>query len=163
MKLSALAMTLPAILSAGAIAADSEGRTRNLSLREVVPYLEARYGGEVVAVALDASGDKPAHYHVAIRYPDAGTAKLDVDAATLEISGRNQPAAANGWMSLANAAAYASTQLDGQVVAAELDALDAGSAHYDVDVRLAGGDIARLKIDAATRQLGWRTPPIVAD
>jgi hypothetical protein len=49
------------------------------------------------------------------------------------------------------------------VIAAELDAIDDRTPHYDIDVRLPGGEIARLKIDLQTRQLGWRTPPIMAD
>lgn len=48
------------------------------------------------------------------------------------------------------------------MLAAELDAVDGASPHYDVDVRLPGGQIARLKVDASG-QLGWRTPPVIAD
>lgn len=163
MKLSTLAMTLSVMWSAGAFAADASPAARPLSLRDAVSYMESRYQGEVVAIALDASGDKAAHYHVDMRYPDAGTAKLDVHAATLEISGRDQAHSQDGWTSLAGAAALAATHVRGQVIAAELDSIDGGSPHYDIDVRLPGGEIARLKIDPQTRQFGWRTPPIIAD
>ena len=163
MKLSTFAMTLTVMWSAGAFAADVSPTTRPAPLWDLVPYLESHYQGEVVAIALDASGDKAAHFHVDMRYPDAGMAKLDVDATTLEISGRDQPRPGDGWTSLPGAAALAATQLRGQVLAAELNAVDGGSPHYDIDVRLPGGEIARLKIDAKTQQLGWRTPPVVAN
>ena len=164
MKLSALAMTLTALWSAGALAAGPSVEYRgNVSVREMVPYLESHYGGEVVAIALDASGDKAAHYHVDMFYPGAGTAKLDVDAATLEISGRGRPLAADGLTSLAGAAAFAATHVEGEVIAAEVDAIDGGAAHYDIDLRLSSGEIARLKVDSRTREIGWRKPPIVAD
>jgi uncharacterized membrane protein YkoI len=164
MKLSIAAASSLAILgSVAAFAADTSPARQALPLRDVVPYLEAHYRGEVIAIALDASGDKAAHYHVDMRYPETGTAKLDVDAATLQIVARSQPLAEDGWTSLAGAAAFATTYVRGQVVAAELDAVDGAMPHYDIDVRLETGDIARLKVDPKTRQLGWRTPPVVAD
>jgi hypothetical protein len=33
--------------------------------------------------------------------------------------------------------------------------------HYDVDVRLPQGAIARLEVDPATLQIAWRNPAIV--
>jgi hypothetical protein len=36
-------------------------------------------------------------------------------------------------------------------------------AHYDIDVRLPGGSVARLKVDPQTRQIAWRNPAIVAE
>lgn len=163
MKLSTLAMTLTVMGSAGAFAADALPAAQPLPLREMVSYMESHYRGEVVAIEMDASGDKAAHYHVDMRYPDAGTAKIDVHATTLAISGRDQPRSQDGWTSLAGAAALASTQLRGQVIAAELDSIDGSSPHYDIDVRLSGGEIARLKIAPQTRQFAWRTPPIMAE
>jgi uncharacterized membrane protein YkoI len=163
MKVSMLATTFALLWSTGAFAANPSAAERPVPLREVVAHLESRNQGEVVAIALDAGGDKAAHYHADLPYPGAGTAKLDVDAATLEISAREQPYAENGWTSLAGAAAYAAIHLNGQVVAAAIDAVDGGSAHYDIDVRLADGEIARLKVDPRTRSLGWRTPPVITD
>lgn len=96
MKLAPLAMTLVVMWSAGASAADASPGNSPVVVRDLVPYLESRYQGEVVAIALDASGDKAAHYHVDMRYRDAGTSKLDVDATTLEISGRDAPRWRNG-------------------------------------------------------------------
>jgi uncharacterized membrane protein YkoI len=151
------AAMLLSVGAGGAHAADAAP----IPLRQIVPYLEARYEGEVVAIALDDAGDKPAHYHVDLRYPASGIARLDVDAGTLELAPRVPPHPAEKWTtSLAGASAYAATQLGGQVLAAELDAADGDAAHYDVDVRMADGRVARLKVDPRTRQLAWRSPPV---
>jgi uncharacterized membrane protein YkoI len=160
MKLSMLATACAVMWSAGAVAANVPSAGA-LTLRQMVAHMESQYQGEVVAIALDAGGDKAAHYHVDMRYPTAGMAKLDVDATTLEIASRVQPLSEVGWTSLPGATALAATQLRGQVIAAELDSIDGTTAHYDVDVRLPGGELARLKVDAKTQQLGWRTPPIM--
>jgi uncharacterized membrane protein YkoI len=163
MKLAVLAAALATIWSAGALAADAPPATQLVSMRNIVPYLESRYQGEVVAIAFDDSGDKPAHYHVDLRYAETGISKIDVDARTLRIAARVQPEPQDGWTSLAGATALAATLLRGQVTAAELDSIEGDAPHYDVDVRLASGDIARLKVDPKTQQIGWRTPPVVAD
>ena len=161
MKLRTLAVTLTAMWSAGALAAGALQERDAMPLRDVVAQMESRYAGEVVAIALDTSGDKPAHYHVDLYYPAAGIAKLDVDAATLDVVSREQPLPAEGWTSLAGAAALAATQVRGQVVSAELDSVQGEATHYDVDVRVVGDRIARLKVDPLTRQLSWRTPAVV--
>jgi hypothetical protein len=44
---------------------------------------------------------------------------------------------------------------------AELDTGDGTRPHSDVDVRIGGGKVARLKVDAETRSTGWRQPAIV--
>jgi uncharacterized membrane protein YkoI len=125
--------------------------------------MESRYQGEVIAIALDDSGDKAAHYHVDLRYPGTGIAKLDVDAGTLEIGARNLPRPSEGWKTLTDAAESTARQLGGQVIAAELDAIDGTSLHYDIDVLLPEGQVARLKVDPQTQKVAWRTPPIIAD
>jgi hypothetical protein len=51
----------------------------------------------------------------------------------------------------------------GHVLVAEFDAASGTPAHYDIDVRLPRGAVARLKVDPATRQIGWRSPAIVND
>jgi len=51
----------------------------------------------------------------------------------------------------------------GQLLVAEFDAASGASAHYDIDVRLPHGAVARLKVDPATRQIGWRSPAIIND
>lgn len=161
MKPAVAALSLAVLWSAGALAASSPERI--VPLREVIAQMEARYQGEVVAARLDDSGDKPLHYHVDVRYPEAGVAKLDVDAYMLAISAREQARPGERWTtSLAGAAAYAATLLQGQVLAAELDAIDGEPAHYDVDVRLANNAIARVKVDPVTRSLAWRANPVVA-
>ena len=43
----------------------------------------------------------------------------------------------------------------------EVDTGDGTRPHYDVDVRIGGGKVARLKVDAETRSTGWRQPAIV--
>jgi uncharacterized membrane protein YkoI len=160
-KISVLALTLGAIWAASAVAGDSSSEAGRSELMRTVAYLESRYSGEVVSIALDDSGDKSAHYHVNMRFPNAGTAKLDVDATTWEISGHDRARLTSGWATLSEAATVAASQLPGDVIAAEFDTTK--GAHYDVDVRLPHGYIARLKIDPQTRQLGWRTPAVIAD
>ena len=156
-----IGLVLSMMGSAAAFAADAPANP--LALRQVATYMEARYQGKVVAITIDNSGDKAAHYHVDLFYPEAGLAKLDVDASTLEISARTQPLQATAWSPLHVAAASAAAGLGGQVIAATLDSVDGADSHYDIDVRLPTGDIARLKVDPVTRQFGWRTPPVVAD
>ena len=163
MRSSVLAATLAMVWSAGALAADASLAARPVPVRDLVPYLESRYQGEVVAIALDAGGDKAAHYHVDLQYAGPAIAKIDVDATTLDIAARVHPLSEEGWTSLAGATALAATLLRGEVVAAQFDSIDGRVPHYDVDVRLTGGEIARLTVDPKTRQLGWRTPPIVTD
>ena len=163
MKLRTLAVSMIAMSSTVALAAGASQATHSIPLRDVAAQMESRYGGDVVAIGLDTSGDKRAHYHVDLYYPVAGIAKLDVDAATLDIVSREQPLPAEGWTSLAGAAALAATQVRGQVISAELDSVQGEAAHYDVDVRIADDRIARLKVDPLTRALTWRTPPVVVE
>ena len=163
MKLRMLAVTLTAMWSAGALAAGASAAKDAMPLRDVVTQMESRYAGDVVAIALDTSGDKPAHYHVDLYYAAAGTAKLDVDAASLDIASREQPLPEERWTSLAGAAALAGTYVRGQVISAELDSVSGEAPHYDIDVRVAPDRIARLKVDPVTRQISWRTPAILVD
>lgn len=162
MKLGIIA-TAVALASAVVIGAHASPAAQPLPLRDIVPTLEARYSAEVVAIALDESGDKAPHYHVELRYPGPAIARIDVDAATLEASAHRASPTENGWVSLAGAASAVAGLLDGEALVAALDASDGAAPHYDVDVRLATGDIARLKVDPATRRLDWRTPAVVAD
>ena len=161
MKRSTLAVALMGVWSAGTFAADALPVPSPVPVRDTVAYIESLYQGEVVAIALDASGDKAAHYHVDLRYPGPVTAPLEVDAASLETSVRHQPfSAAAGWTTLSEAGALAAQLVGGQLIGAEFDATDSRSPHYDVDVRVPSGQVARLKVDPQTRQLGWRTPPM---
>jgi uncharacterized membrane protein YkoI len=150
-------------LSPSAFAADPSPADRALDLRDVVAAMESRYPAKVVGIQLDASGDKPAHYHVDLRFPQSGIAKLDVDAATLEVDAREGSELTPASMPLVHATALIMTAVPGQLLSAELDTTNGVAPHYDVDVKLPQGDIARLKIDATTRQIGWRTPAIIAD
>ena len=125
--------------------------------------LEARFPGKVVAIALDDSGDKAAHYHVDMRFPESGLARVDVDAANLEISGR-EPLTSPAWpIGMIHAVARITSAVEGPLLAAALDTANGAPAHYDVDVGLPDGWIARLKVDAASGQIGWRTPAVVSD
>ena len=133
------------------------------ALRDVVPMLEARYSAEVVALALDESGDKAPHYHAELRYPGQAIARIDVDAATLEASAHRGSSSPFGWVSLAEAASVVAGALDGEAIVASLDLSDGAVPHYDVDVRLASGGIARLKVDPATKRLDWRMPAVLAN
>ncbi|MCC7217015.1 MAG: PepSY domain-containing protein [Burkholderiales bacterium] len=159
MKLGTPAFTLLMLSSAGAFAATLPAGGPAIPLDEAVRALESRYPGKVVAIALDDSGDKAAHYHVDMRFPESGLARVDVDAATLEIGSRD---AATPTLGLLHAVARAASAVDAPLLAAHLDAASGASAHYDVDVRLPDGWLGRLKVDAATGQIGWRTPAIVA-
>lgn len=149
------------VLASAAVAAapSPAGETRKLS--DIVAHLESRYHGEVTAIALDASGDKPAHYHVDMLFRDSGVAKFDLDAATGSIASRDVARLAADSATLPEATAIVADHVRGEVIAAELDSAEGALAHYDIDVRLSQGAIARLKVDPATRQLGWRAPPIV--
>ena len=161
MKMQTLVFAALAAVAAPAFAASPAPDARPLRLAEVVTYMEATCGGEVTAIQLDASGDKSPHYHVDMRYPESGLARVDVDAVTREIfahdTGPLEPASAT----LSEVATLVAAQLPGQLMIAELDTGDGAAPHYDVDARIAGGKIARLKVDAATRSIGWRQPAVI--
>jgi uncharacterized membrane protein YkoI len=150
-------------LSSSAFAANSRPTGRPLELVDVVASTESRYPAKVVAIQLDASGDKAAHYHVDLRFPGDGVAKLDVNAATLEVTAREASRLSPDSVPLVHAAALVMTAIPGQILTTELDATNGVAPHYDVDVKLAQGGIARLKVDATTRQIGWRTPAIISE
>ena len=157
-----LALALLA-LSSSALAANLPPTGRPLELVDVVATMESRYPAKVVAIQLDASGDKRAHYHVDLRFPGDGVAKLDVDASTLEVAAREASQLSPDSMPLVHAAALVMMAIPGQILTTELDATNGVTPHYDVDVKLPQGAIARLKVDATTRQIGWRTPAIISD
>jgi uncharacterized membrane protein YkoI len=162
MQIRTVALALFAITPV-AFATDTSPVTRTLQLGDVVANMESRYPGKVAAIELDASGDKAPHYHIDMRFPNGGLAKLDVDAVTLQLASREVVPLAAEPVPLLYAAAMITAAVPGQIVVAELDAMNGMTPHYDVDVRLPHGGIARLKVDAATRQIGWRTPAIIND
>lgn len=161
MALRTLLFTLAAAGTTAAAASTVAGPVAGLG--ETVALLEARYPGKVVAIALDDAGDRPAHYHVDLRFPASGMARLDVDAATFEVASREPAPLDPGSASLVHAAALVMGAVPGDLLVAELDATNGMPPHYDVDVRLPQGAIARLKVDPATRQIGWRSPAIQND
>jgi len=163
MKIRTLALAMIAASSVAAFAAGPSPANRPLRLAEMVSHLESHYPGEVTAIHYDTSGDKAAHYHVDMRFPASGLARVDVDAVTLEIASRDAAPLAAGSATLSEATALAAAQLPGHVTVAEFDGSGGVSPHYDIDVRLPKGGIARLKIDPATRQIAWRNPAIVDD
>lgn len=160
MALRTLLFTLAAAGTTAAAASTAAGPVAGLG--ETVALLEARYPGKVVAIALDDTGDRPAHYHVDLRFPASGMARLDVDAMTFEVASREPAPLDPGSASLVYAAALVMGAVPGDLLVAELDATN-GVPHYDVDVRLPQGPVARLKVDPATRQIGWRSPAIQYD
>jgi uncharacterized membrane protein YkoI len=162
MRTRMLAVALLA-LSSSALAADPSVTSRALELGDVVAAMESRYPAKVVAVQLDAAGDKPAHYHVDLRFAEDAIAKLDVDAATLQVSAREASELSPSAIWLVHATALIMSSIPGQLLSAELDATNGVAPHYDIDVKLPQGAIARLKVDATTRQIGWRTPAIISD
>lgn len=161
MKARAVAFAAIALSAAAAFAMTSVSAERPLKLAEMVAHMESHYPGEVVAIAFDASGDKRAHYHVDMRFPGSGLASVDVDAVTLAIASRVPAALPAGSARLPYAAALVSIHVPGQVLIAELDAAEGVAPHYDIDVRLPEGPIARLKVDPVTRDITWRNPAIV--
>jgi hypothetical protein len=161
MKIRTLALTAIALSSAATSAVASVPADAPTKLATVVAHMEMRYPGEVVAIEFDGSGDKGPHYHVAMRFPESGMAHVDVDATTFAIASRDPAPTAERPVSLAYAAALVGAYLSGEVVVAELDAFGSVAPHYDIDVRLAHGPIARLKVDPATRQIAWRNPALV--
>lgn len=163
MKIGSLASALLMLSSAGALAATPPAGGRLVPLDETVLALESRYPGKVVAIALDDSGDKAAHYHVDMRFPESGLARVDVDANTLEISSRDPAPPAALPIGMVHAVARIASAVDAPIVTAQLDTANGAPAHYDVDVRLPDGWIARLKVDAASGQIGWRTPAVVPE
>jgi uncharacterized membrane protein YkoI len=160
MKVRTIALTALALSSAAAFAVTASPTERFLKLSEVVAQMESRYPGEVIAIQYDASGDKRAHYHVDMNFPKSGLAVLDVDAVTLAIASRSHAPLPVNAATLDHAASLVSSHVPGQVVVAQLDTSEGVAPHYDIDVRLPQGAIARLKVDPATRQIAWRTPSI---
>lgn len=160
MKMHTLLFAALAAVSTTA-AAGTTANPAPLRLAEMVKYVEATYGGEVTAIEFDAAGDKSPHYHVGLWYPQAGPAQMDIDAVSRRIVVHDTGDLPAGAMTLAEATTLVSTHVPGRLTIAQLDAADGTPPHYDVDVRLDSGKIARLKIDAATREIGWRQPPVV--
>ena len=146
-----------------AIGAQPSSAAPPLTLRDLLPVLESRYAAEVVAIALDESGDKAPHYHVELRYPGASIATVDIDAATLAASAHRVPSPSGDGWALVDATAAVEAALGGEAIAAAIGAGDGEAPHYDVDLRLATGYVARIKLDATTGRLEWRVPPVVPD
>ncbi len=162
MNIRTLAPALIALCSVAAFAADAPAG-RSLELGEMVAAMESRYPGKVIAITLDTSGDKAPHYHVDMLFPRSEVVRADVDAVTLALASRDHASLDAGSATLADATALVAQAVPGQLLVAEFDAASGASAHYDIDVRLPRGAVARLKVDPATRQIGWRSPAIVND
>jgi uncharacterized membrane protein YkoI len=64
-------------------------------------------------------------------------------------------------LKLAQVVAHMESLLPGEVAAIHFDGSGDKRPHYDVDVRLPQGAIARLEVDPATLQIAWRNPAIV--
>ncbi len=161
MKIRTLALTAIALSAAATLALASSPTGSPLKLAEVVAHMEAHYPGEVAAIQFDESGDKRPHYHVDMRFPASGLVRVDIDAVTLAMASRDVVPKTTGPATLVAAAALVAGQIPGQVLVAELDVSEGAAPHYDVDVRLPQGAIARLKVDPATLQISWRNPAIV--
>jgi len=155
-----LASAVVALASAPAFALTPSQESRTLRASEVIAHMESRYPGEVVAIELDASGDKRAHFHVDMKFSGAGLARVDVDATTLALAARETTALEPRAATLTEAAALVAAQIPGQVVTAALDSSWGVPPHYDIDVRLPHGATARVRIDPETRQIAWRSPAI---
>ena len=151
-----------AALVGGSATSFAASAAPTIGIGDAVAQLESRYPGTVIAIALDDSGDRPAHYHVDMRFARSGLARLDVDAATLAVASREPVALTDGSATLVYAAALVTSSVSGQILAAQLDATN-GAPHYDVDVRLPQGAIARLKVDPLSGDIAWRTPAVALD
>lgn len=161
MKLRTLATTIVALSALPAFALASSGADESRELGKVAKRLESRYHGEVVAIARDAAADERPHYHVDMSFGAAGTARLDVDARTLELDTRELPHATPGGASLADAVALVAAYVPGEIIVAAVDAAPGIAPHYEIDVRLPDRAVAQLRVDAATRGISWRTPQVV--
>lgn len=163
MKIRTLALAIVALSSASAFAAVPSAADRPPRLADAIAALESRYPGNVVAIGFDGSGDKRAHYHVDMEFPGHGLARVDVDATTLDLVAREPAASAANTATLAEVTTLVAANVPGEVTAVEFDATHGVAPHYDVDVRLPQRQVARLKIDATSRQIAWRMPAIVAE
>jgi hypothetical protein len=161
MKLRTLATTIVALSAMPALALASSAGDESHELRKVAERLEARYHGEVVTIARDASADERPHYHVDMCFGAAGMARLGVDARTLELDTRELPLASAGGASLAEAVTLVATHVPGEIIVAEVDAAPGVAHHYEIDVRLPSRAVARLRVDTATRDISWRSPRVV--
>lgn len=96
MKTKALAFSAAASLAAvagfaaiGSILASSAPASVARPAAEIAHYVESAFHGKVTAIEFDAPTDKPAHYHIDVRFPRGSLARLatvDVDAVTKKIS-----------------------------------------------------------------------------
>jgi uncharacterized membrane protein YkoI len=163
MKIRTLVFAVIGVSSAAAFAAGVSHAGRPATLAEMVAHMESKYPGEVTAIQYDASGDTRAHYHVDMRFPASGIARVDVDALTFRLASRETSPLAPGSATLAEAAALVAAVVPGQVTVAELDSVYGMPPHYDINVRLQHGGLAQLRIDPATRQIAWRDPAVIAD
>ena len=161
MKIRSLALAAFVLASAPPLAAgEAWSPAAPKGLAATVAELESLYRGDVVGVRYDAADETPAHYHVDVLYPGPVLLAVEVDATTLDVVRTREAARANDSRTLADAAAFAASNLGGEVTAIALDPGAGRSAHYDVDVRVADGRTARLTVDPATRQIAWRSPPV---
>jgi hypothetical protein len=142
-------------------AADAADNVRDLTHEELVAHIESAYLGKVTAIQRDTSSDDRLHYHVLLQLPDGALAKFDVDAATRKITTHESGPVPPGAAAPGEAAMLVTMMLRGpQVTMVEFDAGDGAAPHYDVDVRVPTG-VAQLRVDAATRWIGWRQPPVL--
>jgi uncharacterized membrane protein YkoI len=128
-----------------------------MSLAQAVALVRSLYPGEVIAAELDTTGDKAGHYHVDVRFAHGATVKFEVDASTRRVTARAEDYdLPGGALTLPEVIALVAAQVPGEVTSAVLDATGGMPAHYHVDVRLASGKVARLRVDARTRAIAWR-------
>ncbi len=160
MKMNPLMFAAVAAISSSAFGAAAAETGRPLRLADIVAHMESTYRAEVTAIQLDTSDNKPAHYHVDMRFPAGGIAKFDVDALTRAASIHDTRPSMRGFATIPEVTALVTKQLPGDVTLIDFDAGAAVAPHYDVDVRIPGG-IARLKVDAATRSISWRQPAVI--
>lgn len=158
-------LAIPALLLAVAfpsLAAAFSDPSQPMTLAQAVAYMQSLYPGEVVAAGLDTTGDKPAHYHVDIRFPHGRTARLEVNALTRAIASRMPSAeAAPGTMDLVKGAQFIAALYPGTVTLAEIDGTNARDIHYHVDMRLANGRDARFRLDPESGAIRWRNPAAI--
>jgi hypothetical protein len=164
MKINLLLLNVLAAVSAAAVGAGPAPNAHPLQQAEIVAYMESTYNAKVTAIQSDASRDNRPHYHVLIESAQSGLRRLDVDAVTRKVTPHKTGPLTASSATLSEAAMLVATHLRGgyQVIAIEYDIGDGTAPHYDVDVRVPGG-IALLKVDAATRWIGWRQPAVISD
>ena len=163
MKIRTLALALTSLASAAVFAAAPSAAGAVPAIGETVAQLESRYPGKVVAIASTLRATRPRITTSTCGSRGAGwrgwtwtprrSRSRRANARRSRPGPQRSPTPRLCWRAA----------VPGEILVAELDAATGAAPHYDVDVRLPEGAVARLKVDSATRRIDWRMPAIITD